>query len=359
LRLALLATHFADYSLELAFELAAAHQVLLIADREKLAAECDPARVARASKHMRLALMSQNRRDRRILTDVWARARLSAFRPDAVIAHEHLQPHVTRIQRHAAAISSLLLIVHDPDPHQGRDAELASRLALQREAQRGQADHLFVHGPYCLDRLRSVVARDKPIHSIAHGPIMRPSAFTPPPGRRRALMFGRMEAYKGLDTLLEAYRALASQGVAAELHLAGQGPELDRLGEDFAALPACTVERGYVSRDRAIAAMQGADFIIAPYKEATQSGVVAAAFANGRPVLATRVGGLPDFVIDGVNGVLVPADDPAALADAVARWPDGATALAEDLGRGASATIENAMNWRVAARAIEAAAIAK
>lgn len=352
MRIALLATHFADYSLELALELAETHQVLLLADREKLAGECAPERVAEAGRRLNLSLFSQNRRDRRLLADLWARRQLSRFRPDAVIAHEHIHPHVTRIQGHAARISKLLLIVHDPEPHEGRDAALAAAHQRQRQAQRGQAHHYFVHGAYCLSRLKAAMGEAKPISSIPHGPIMRPLAVTPPPGGRRALMFGRMEAYKGLDLLLEAYQRLAAAGVPAPLHLAGQGPELDLLEAAFAALPGCTIEKGYISRERVIEAMQAADLIVAPYREATQSGVMAAAFANARPMLATRVGGLPDFVRDGANGELVTPDDAGALATALEAWP----AQGHELWRGALASAEGEMHWRVAAQAFAEAA---
>ena len=59
-----------------------------------------------------------------------------------------------------------------------------------------------------------------------------------------------------------------------------------------------------------------ADVILAPYRIEAQSGVALTAFHFGRPVIATRVGGLPE-IIDGNNGMLIPPEDPAALARAV------------------------------------------
>ena len=65
--------------------------------------------------------------------------------------------------------------------------------------------------------------------------------------------------------------------------------------------------------------LEAASLVVAPYRWATQSGVVAMATGAGVPVVATTVGGLPEMVRHGVNGELVPAGDPDRLARAVAR----------------------------------------
>ena len=62
------------------------------------------------------------------------------------------------------------------------------------------------------------------------------------------------------------------------------------------------------------------DVVLAPYRIEAQSGVALTAFHFARPVIASRVGGLPEIVRDGVNGYLVPTEDPDALANAVDRF---------------------------------------
>jgi glycosyltransferase involved in cell wall biosynthesis len=59
-----------------------------------------------------------------------------------------------------------------------------------------------------------------------------------------------------------------------------------------------------------------ADVVLAPYRIEAQSGVALTAFHFARPVIATTVGGLPE-IIDGNNGILIPPEDPSALANAV------------------------------------------
>ena len=81
-----------------------------------------------------------------------------------------------------------------------------------------------------------------------------------------------------------------------------------------------------------------------PYLNATQSGVVAAAFGNGRPVVASRTGGLVDAVTEDADGVLVAPGDPAALAEAIGALLDDAPRLAR-LGEGARRAAAGAFAW--------------
>ncbi|HLB48245.1 MAG TPA: glycosyltransferase family 4 protein, partial [Anaerolineales bacterium] len=72
--------------------------------------------------------------------------------------------------------------------------------------------------------------------------------------------------------------------------------------------------------------------------------VVLEAMAARTPVVATRVGGTPEVVKDGVNGLLVPAEDPGALAEAVSKlWSDAA--LADRLRQGGLSTLDR-FSWQ-------------
>ena len=63
-----------------------------------------------------------------------------------------------------------------------------------------------------------------------------------------------------------------------------------------------------------------ADLCVLPYESATQSGVIQIAYSFGLPVIATDVGGLPEVVLDGRTGFVVPPKDADALAKAVVRF---------------------------------------
>ena len=356
MRIAFLATHFTDYSLEAAMALSPLADVLLLADRAQL--DCDSSAEKRAALAGtgRLAQFRQKRFSRIVAVAV-AVLRIALFRPDIVIAHLDARLHVTLIYALVARLARLVLIVHDPVAHRGRDRQVAEKRTWQVKRQVASASLFLAHGPYCTKTWsradnRYGPIKGRPVVAVPHGPVLRPDTMSPLPAQCRVLMFGRMEAYKGLDVLLAALRLLVARNVDIELRLAGDGPELQRLAPAFAALAQCSIRRGFVPRGDAMSEFRDAAVVVVPYTEATQSGVVAAAFAHGRPVIASRVGGLPDFVRHGENGLLVPPGDPTALADAIEVVARDRTLL-QRLARGARDSSANEMSWEIfAARSL-------
>ena len=74
------------------------------------------------------------------------------------------------------------------------------------------------------------------------------------------------------------------------------------------------------------------DLVVLPYESATQSGVIQVAYSFDKPVLATRVGGLPDVVFDGETGYLVDPFKPVLIADAICDFVDNDKA--DELSKG-------------------------
>jgi glycosyltransferase involved in cell wall biosynthesis len=73
----------------------------------------------------------------------------------------------------------------------------------------------------------------------------------------------------------------------------------------------------YLSEKEAAELFHRADLVVLPYRSATGSGVISLAYHYNKPVLITRVGGLPDMVIDGETGLIVSPGSPAAMAAAL------------------------------------------
>lgn len=132
---------------------------------------------------------------------------------------------------------------------------------------------------------------------------------------------GRLAPEKGPDLLLAALRILHAQGAAGALRIvfAGDGPLRHSLQAQAAAWGlASAVEFSGAFNDLA-PIMQHADIIAHPTRNDGRSVSVLEAMAWAKPVVATRIGGLPELIEDGVNGLLTPPDDPAALAAALLR----------------------------------------
>jgi glycosyltransferase involved in cell wall biosynthesis len=93
--------------------------------------------------------------------------------------------------------------------------------------------------------------------------------------------------------------------------------------------------------------------VVLPYREASQSGVVPLAFANGRPVIATDVGALGEAVEDGVNGLLVESATVEGLRDAIVRLFTE-PGLLTTLAGGAQETADESLGSAAIARAHQA-----
>ena len=242
--------------------------------------------------------------------------------------------------------SKIVLTVHDPVPHPGRDEAIARKLSIIRRITRRFADIVCLHGTYCFQAYESKFALNRQkLCLIDHGVILSESVNTPRPnGPLRILFFGRMERYKGVEVLLEAVKICRADGTEFSLTICGEGPELDRLQPEFGKLPKVDVLAGYAPAWRLIELLKQSDCVALPYLSATQSGVLAAAFGNGRFVVGSQVGGIPDIVQNMVNGILVPPNDPVALARAFQTVAND-DELRTVLRQGAVSTAKERLDW--------------
>jgi glycosyltransferase involved in cell wall biosynthesis len=130
-----------------------------------------------------------------------------------------------------------------------------------------------------------------------------------------ALFFGHVRPFKGLDIALRAWRELKTEvtllvaGEAwwkSEAEYREQARGLGNVRFDFRFIPDSEIATWFAATD----------VVLAPYRIEAQSGVALTAFHFARPVIASRVGGLPE-IIDGTNGMLVDSENPGQLAGAV------------------------------------------
>jgi len=129
----------------------------------------------------------------------------------------------------------------------------------------------------------------------------------------RLLFFGRIEPYKGVDTLVDAYEILRNEKVPVSLVVAGRGSISAVLKEKMAVL-GIRVYNSWISDSDLVSLLKHTDVVVTPYKTATQSEAALLALGYGIPVIATNVGSIPDYVHDGVNGFVVDPNKPSELA---------------------------------------------
>lgn len=209
-----------------------------------------------------------------------------------------------------------IAIAHDADIHPGDG--LAFQMVLQRFVWR-QAAAVAVLTAHVGERLRAqglAGSPKRPLIHLSHPPLAfhLPQGGARPGGGTRLLMFGRLLEYKGLDLLAGALRQVGPLG-GLEVRIAGSGPDSPAL-RALAALPWVSVENRWVPEDEIGSLLDWSDALVLPYREASQSGVAAAALAAGRWVIATKVGGLPEQLSGAARAILCEPTE-ASLADGV------------------------------------------
>lgn len=347
-RLLFFAPHFAEYSTRMVEAPSPHADILFVLSRHSRLRQCEPGWFRTATAGVQLLEYSTSRRPLRWLATPLVLARCLLFRPDIIQIHEQTDFLNTLITRVLARMAPLVLTVHDPKPHLGRDTELFVNMS-NRAVVRGVAKAFHVHGDYCRSLLLDIVGGGRPIVSTNHGVIQEPSPGQERPAEHgRILFFGRMEVYKGVDVLLDAFERLNARGRSYTLVLAGEGPDFDRTRAERTR--GVIVINRFIPHDEAIAELQKASLVALPYLEATQSGVAAAAIGNGRAMVASAVGGLGDVVHESRNGLLVPPGDPEALAEAIDRIFHE-PGLLEKLSAG-SAQSRDELSWAKVAAAL-------
>ena len=135
------------------------------------------------------------------------------------------------------------------------------------------------------------------------------------------LCLGRLASEKGVDIAIAAFASIAASFPAARLVIAGDGPERATLESQVRSLNLTHAIEfvGWVPPKKIIRLLDAATLIIIPSRTEGLPSVAVEAALRARPVVATRVGGIPEIVVHDQTGLLVDADDAGAMAQAIAQ----------------------------------------
>lgn len=253
--------------------------------------------------------------------------KIAAWKPDGVIYKwwtPFFAPSYTAVNRRVRKTGARALFICDNvTPHErgGLDHAL-TRMAL------AQVDGALVMS----ESVRLDLLRFRPHlpHRLVRHPLY--SQFGEPMDRDAAraelglagdviLFFGFIRAYKGLDVLL---RALPMVRRPVTLCVAGEFYEdrarYDELVKSLGLGDRVKILDRFAGEAEVRRYFSACDCVVLPYHSATQSGVIPLAYAMERPVITTRVGGLPEVVEEGGTGLLVDPGDPGALAGAIDKF---------------------------------------
>lgn len=253
---------------------------------------------------------------------------LRKLRPDIMVIRYWLPfmgPCLGTILRRVrkTCFSKLICIADNVIPHEHRPGDTPFTRYFVRPV------HAFVT---MSDKVKKDLASftDKPVKQVVHplydnfGEAMDKREARQwlglPENRKIILFFGFIRKYKGLDLLLEAMNEPAIRQSGIQLLVAGEfyedRKEYDELISRLNIAPQLILRTDFIADSEVKYYLSAADFVIQPYRNATQSGVTPLAYHFEKPMLVTNVGGLPDLVPDKKVGI-VTAPAPQSIAQGI------------------------------------------
>jgi len=213
----------------------------------------------------------------------------------------------------------MILTVHDPIPHSGLNTfivklrrkfsfRLIPRFILLNKAQR--KEFLSVYN------LREDQVLDSHLSSCTYLHTVTPASNNIPPHNSFVLFLGKISPYKGLDYLLPAIIIVHKQCPDCKLIVAGNGKFHFDIST-YSSFDFIDLRNRFIPENELVALIKNCAFMVCPYTDATQSGVIMSAFAFNKPVIATNVGGLPEMVKNQHYGIIINEKDTDALAESI------------------------------------------
>lgn len=242
--------------------------------------------------------------------------------------------------------------VHDPKPHLGEDGFI---MRLYHAFSYRDADKIVVLSKVFVPVVVGKGIKEENVIVVPHPNFdfyvhSNNLLSTPSKIHNKILFFGRIIKYKGLDILLEAMKIVVTQMPHLKLVIAGAGdtkPYANLLGEleenlelHLYQIPDNEVEKLF----------NACDYVVLPYTEASQSGVIPLAYSFAKPVIASAVGGIPEQVTSG-TGMLVEAGNVDELAAAIIDLSGHPNQIWQ-LGLSAKTYADNELTWAAAARSL-------
>lgn len=212
----------------------------------------------------------------------------------------------------------MLLVMHDPFPHSGKknfrsslsryiSIKLIPKIVLLNETQKNDFSkyyrvaikRIFINklGPYtCIKNFKQSITVNNT--------------------KTKVLFFGLISPYKGVEYLCQAMKKVHKICPSVELIIAGKGDIYFNF-DPYKNLEYITLYNRHIDMNELASLLDESEFVVCPYTDATQSGVVMTSFAMEKPVIASNVGGLKEQIDHENTGFLIPPCNIDALANAI------------------------------------------
>jgi glycosyltransferase involved in cell wall biosynthesis len=262
----------------------------------------------------------------RVLLSRYVARELRAFQPDAVLAEGPVEA-ASCVRARLLAGSEVPVVTDIHGDWRTSTRLYGSRLRrlvsgkAERVATKGlrKADGVRTLSPFTSDLVRGVG-----VEPLAEFPaFIDLSGFEGPraelPAQPRAAFVGVLERYKGLSTLMETWDLVRAELPDARLAMVGDGHAVAEVERFVARSEGSVTWAPRLANDEIAGFLDAATCLFLPSESEGLPRIIMESFCRGRPVVATRAGGVPDLVRDGENGFLLERGDAPGLAAALVR----------------------------------------
>lgn len=236
-----------------------------------------------------------------------------------------------------------IFTIHDPVMHMGEYNFILKKIG---DISRKQADKIIILSDVFINiLLENGVDKDK-IIVIPHGNFnfyKDKSVQINNEIKKTLLFFGRIVSYKGIAVLLDAFKIIKNDIKDAKLIIAGEG-SIDKYKHQLDTLDGIELINRWIDDDEIGSIFGRADYVVVPYIDASQSGVIPLAYTFGLPAIASNIGGIPEQIVNNQTGFLVNPGSVSELAERciyLLRNPE----LTKEMGVNAKEMSETNMSW--------------
>ena len=216
-------------------------------------------------------------------------------------------PIINFMTKHIPKVYTL----HDPKLHIGEENIILSN--INKNLARNASRCIILSEIFKKD-MNSIGVDERKVDVIPHGEFSYYNKTKLKRNFNRTLLFfGRIHKYKGIEVLLKAFKIINMKNKDIHLLIVGNG-KIDKYKEDINNLTNIEVVNRWINDNEVEKFFLRSDVLVAPYIDASQSGVIPTAYGFGMPVIASKIGGITEQVEDGKTGFLVKPGDEHELA---------------------------------------------
>lgn len=241
---------------------------------------------------------------------------INNFNPDVI--YSHMSHPWEKIIIPRLKSKQVFKGVHDVRLHQG---ESSFKARVIRAITTYQSSYYVVFSRYSREQLiKQGINSDSIVEtSLGCCKMLSTNATLDETYHGKFLFFGRLIKYKGIDVLFDSLDSVFEELPDIKLVIAGRGDISEYEEIINKHKNNLDIYNRWIEDDEVCNYYKDIDFVIAPYIDASQSGVVLLSYAYGKPVIVSNSGGLPEQVVDGKTGIIIPKADSKALSEAIIR----------------------------------------